>query len=163
MSNSISKNKIFFHETFFFDTKFQFSFDHKSIVFPYGDLQRKFDEFVCKKKQFRYLNAQKELDAHLFTIDSPDEYYNWAEYERLTPTHVWVVWNWKFLRILHFTKEPIVFWCHCPNTVFFITSSSEKKPPILDQKKSFMKKYFIFGNRVWQSMPGLIFIGIGPL
>ena len=60
----------------FFDTKFQFSFDHKSIVFPYSDLQRKFDEFGCKKTQFRYLNAQKELDAHLFTIDSPDEYYN---------------------------------------------------------------------------------------
>ena len=30
----------------------------------------------AKKTQFRYLDAQKELDAHLFTIDSPNEYYN---------------------------------------------------------------------------------------
>ena len=50
-----------------------------------------FDEFEFIKIQFRDLGAQKELDAHLFTIDSPDEYYDWAEYERLTPTYVEVL------------------------------------------------------------------------
>ena len=99
----------------------------------------------AKKKQFRYLNAQKELDAHLFTIDSPDEYYNWAEYERLTPTHVWVVWNWIFLGILHFTKESIVYWYHCPNTVFSPTVHL-KNTQRFSVKKKFHQKIFYFWN-----------------
>ena len=48
----------------------------KKTVFPYSDLLRKTVKFRSQKMQFLYLDAQKELDAHLFTIGSPNEYYN---------------------------------------------------------------------------------------
>ena len=101
-------------------TSFTVVFNYEKTVFPYSDLLRKTVKFRSQKMQFLYLDAQKELDAHLFTIGSPNEYYNWAKYERVTLTHIWVLCHWKFSWTLYFTKEPIVFRRHCINPVFFI-------------------------------------------
>ena len=65
-----------------------------------------------KKMQFLYLDIEDELDAHLFRIRSTHEYYNLAQYELQTPTHLGASSSFLIWTISVFPNKPIekLYW-----------------------------------------------------